>query len=138
MQMVLAFARPEPRSAFRKVWNLGHIYAGRLCVLAAWADIYIGIVLYHDTKKASLVAWTVPLAVAMGLLLLLDAMLTWQRERAMRMMDDHYSQYPVGAMAAAAPPAVGAVGVDGVRRSGVGSNPVPHVNVGPPVAAKLG
>jgi hypothetical protein len=62
----------------RGVWNLVHHNAGRLAVLLAWVNIWLGVAFWHQDGAMTngLLAWVVPLAGEMLLLLLLLHCLT--------------------------------------------------------------
>ncbi|GIL79077.1 hypothetical protein Vretimale_27 [Volvox reticuliferus] len=74
-QVVLGFVRPSPEHARRGLWNLVHHNLGRLTILLAWANVYIGIYLAHTSWGASYTEWVTPIAIVMGLLVLLDVAL---------------------------------------------------------------
>ncbi|GLC72742.1 Histone transcription regulator 3 [Pleodorina starrii] len=71
-QVVLAYARPTPDHPRRPLWNAVHHNLGRLTVALAWANVYIGIVVYHNDKGESYTPWITPIAIVMGLLVLAD------------------------------------------------------------------
>lgn len=76
-QVVLGFVRPTPDHSKRWLWNLLHHNLGRAAVLLAWANVYIGIYLYHAGYESEMryVEWITPIAVVMGLLVLTDVAL---------------------------------------------------------------
>ncbi len=65
---MLAYLRPAPDHSRRGLWNLLHHNLGRVTVLLAWANVYIGIAAYHNDFGESYIPWIVPIAVVMGLL----------------------------------------------------------------------
>ncbi|GIL79060.1 hypothetical protein Vretimale_45 [Volvox reticuliferus] len=69
-QVVFAYIRPDPNSEKRGLWNLVHHNLGRLTILLAWANVYIGIYLAHTSWGASYTEWVTPIAIVMGLLLI--------------------------------------------------------------------
>ncbi len=77
VQMLAGFLRPPLDSKFRPAFTHGHRWAGRITIFASWAVIYLGIYLYHTgVFQASLLQWVIPVAVSMGVMLLLDLGLT--------------------------------------------------------------
>ncbi|GLI65943.1 hypothetical protein VaNZ11_009624 [Volvox africanus] len=71
-QVVVAYIRPDPGAKRRGLWNLVHHNLGRITILLAWANVYIGIYLAHTGWGASYTEWVTPIAIVMGLLVLLD------------------------------------------------------------------
>ncbi|KAF6250602.1 hypothetical protein COO60DRAFT_1629545 [Scenedesmus sp. NREL 46B-D3] len=67
-----AALRPSPGSRLRGGWNAVHHNAGRLAVLLAWVNIWLGVAFWHQDGAMTngLLAWVVPLAVVQGLLLI--------------------------------------------------------------------
>jgi hypothetical protein len=65
--------RPHPGARLRGAWNLVHHNAGRLAVLLAWVNIWLGVAFWHQdgVMTNGFLAWVVPLAGKMLLLLLL-------------------------------------------------------------------
>ncbi|GFR42660.1 hypothetical protein Agub_g3597 [Astrephomene gubernaculifera] len=93
-QMILGHVRPDPKHPRRGLWNLLHHNLGRLSVLVASANIYIGIYIYHVSQwQASYKHWILPIAIVMGALLMLDIVLRFMAPDA-----------PPAAAGAAAPP----------------------------------
>ena len=78
LQVIIGFIRPKPDARVRPHWNMLHHWLGRLTMASAWATLYMGIWMAHTslTYKANLVVWLVPVAAAMGLILLVDICLT--------------------------------------------------------------
>ncbi|GLC60034.1 Histone transcription regulator 3 [Pleodorina starrii] len=74
-QVVLAYARPTPDHPRRPLWNAVHHNLGRLTVALAWANVYIGIYIYHTKFGESYKPWITPIAIVMGLLVLADIVL---------------------------------------------------------------
>ncbi|GFR42661.1 hypothetical protein Agub_g3598 [Astrephomene gubernaculifera] len=75
-QVVLGYVRPDPSHPKRGLWNLMHHYLGRAVVLLAWANVYIGIYIYHVSEfEAKYKEWITPIAIVMGLLALLEIVL---------------------------------------------------------------
>ncbi|PNH02513.1 hypothetical protein TSOC_011503 [Tetrabaena socialis] len=83
LQLLGGFARPDPGTRLRKwLWGPLHMMGGRAMTLLAWATALVGCVVHHQfVYSAALVPWVVPLAVAMGALLLADAALREARSR---------------------------------------------------------
>ena len=84
--MVAAYIRPKPNASLRPTWNFMHHNLGRLTILCAWATIYTGIYIAHAAPiyKADLVSWLVPSAVVMGLMVVVDFVLTLFKAAAER------------------------------------------------------
>ncbi len=70
----MAYIRPDPPPKGGKpgpkrfVWELIHHNLGRAAVLLAWANLYIGIVVYHNDWEEEYAPWIAPIAIVMGLL----------------------------------------------------------------------
>ncbi|KAJ9521321.1 hypothetical protein QJQ45_001182 [Haematococcus lacustris] len=76
-------ARPAPSSPRRALWDLVHHNWGRVTLLLAWANCFLGIVYYVRgwgaldwTEARLLTAWLVPPAVVLFLLVITDVVLT--------------------------------------------------------------
>ncbi len=68
-QMLLGHLRVGPTHPKRRWWALAHHNLGRAAVLLAWANVYIGIYMYHTSIfAASYTPWITPIAIVMGLL----------------------------------------------------------------------
>lgn len=52
-QVLLGLARPAPQHSRRWVWNVLHHNLGRAGVLLAWANVYIGIYVYHSVRACT-------------------------------------------------------------------------------------
>lgn len=72
LQVVGGIVRPNPAARIRGAWNIVHHNAGRLAVLLAWVNIWLGVAFWHQDGEMTngLLAWVVPLAVFQGLLLI--------------------------------------------------------------------
>ncbi|WIA35135.1 hypothetical protein OEZ86_003614 [Tetradesmus obliquus] len=72
LQVVGGIVRPNPAARIRGTWNIVHHNAGRLAVLLAWVNIWLGVAFWHQDGEMTngLLAWVVPLAVFQGLLLI--------------------------------------------------------------------
>lgn len=67
--MLLGHLRVGPTHPKRRWWALAHHNLGRAAVLLAWANVYIGIYMYHTSIfAASYTPWITPIAIVMGLL----------------------------------------------------------------------
>ncbi len=76
-QLLAGFFRPALDSLARNYFNLGHRWLGRITIVMAWVVIYLGISLYHTgIFKTSLIPWITPVAMSMGVIVLLDIILT--------------------------------------------------------------
>ncbi|KAL6755510.1 hypothetical protein V8C86DRAFT_2676230 [Haematococcus lacustris] len=84
VQVLLAMgARPAPSSPRRALWDLVHHNWGRVTLLLAWANCFLGIVYYVRgwgaldwTEDRLLTAWLVPPAAVLFLLVITDVVLT--------------------------------------------------------------
>ena len=78
LQMILGFVRPKPGGNIRPFWNAVHHNLGRLTIISAWATLYIGIYMAHEslTYQSSYLYWLTPCVAVMGALVLLDVVLT--------------------------------------------------------------
>ncbi|EFJ42468.1 hypothetical protein VOLCADRAFT_121535 [Volvox carteri f. nagariensis] len=74
-QVVLAYIRPDPDHPRRGLWNLIHHNLGRATILLAWANVYIGIVIYHTDFGEVYAPWIAPISIVMGVLLLATVVL---------------------------------------------------------------
>ena len=77
-QLILGFVRPKPGGNIRPFWNAVHHNLGRLTIISAWATLYIGIYMAHEslTYESSYLYWLTPCVAVMGTLVLLDVVLT--------------------------------------------------------------
>ncbi|GIL63771.1 hypothetical protein Vafri_17775 [Volvox africanus] len=80
-QVVFAYIRPDPGAKKRGLWNLVHHNLGRLTILLAWANVYIGIYIAHTDFGASYTPWITPIAIVMGLLLITTLVLRLHRPK---------------------------------------------------------
>lgn len=75
-QILVAFVRPAPASALRPFFNFSHHWLGRLLLLSAWSNLYIGAVLYHSVTLESAAPWIAAASAALGAILVADALLS--------------------------------------------------------------
>ena len=48
-QVIIGFVRPSPTSNIRPFWNAVHHNLGRLTIVSAWATLYMGIYMAHES-----------------------------------------------------------------------------------------
>ncbi|KXZ51834.1 hypothetical protein GPECTOR_11g273 [Gonium pectorale] len=135
-QVVLAHgARPDPSSPKRRVWNLLHHWLGRSVILLAWANVYIGIYAYHSSQwQASYREWVTPIAVVMGVLVLLDVALrvvAVYRDPAASARKDPYAGGASGVVSPSPPPTKAGGASPGSRPSSANSSAVAAVDTYP-------
>ncbi|EFJ45271.1 hypothetical protein VOLCADRAFT_121209 [Volvox carteri f. nagariensis] len=99
LQVILAFVRPDPGTKMREfVWNPVHKLGGRACTLVAWCAVLTGIVLHRDmVYRGPVVPWVVPVAIVMGLILLVDS---WLRDLGAHRLAAPVAVTKAGAVAA--------------------------------------
>ncbi|KAL6753047.1 hypothetical protein V8C86DRAFT_2735981 [Haematococcus lacustris] len=101
IQVLLALlARPAPASPRRSLWNLIHHNWGRLVVLLAWVNCALGIAMMARQGPAKLAAWIAPTVAVIGLLLVVDMVLTLVRAARERAALSLSQAKEVGLMAA--------------------------------------
>ncbi|KXZ53286.1 hypothetical protein GPECTOR_7g1180 [Gonium pectorale] len=83
LQIMGAFLRPDPGTTLRVwIWNPLHMHGGRAMTLLAWATVFTGAVVHHESVyRGPIVPWVAPLAAVMGILLLADTALRDARHR---------------------------------------------------------
>jgi hypothetical protein len=64
LQVAAAAIRPHPGVRYCDVWNIVHHNVGRLAILLAWVNIWLGVAFWHQDGDMpnGLIAWVVPLA----------------------------------------------------------------------------
>lgn len=77
LQIMFAFIRPDPGTKLREnLWNPMHRIGGRTTTLLAWATVFTGIAVHHNSRyRAPIVPWVAPIAVALAVVLLADPVL---------------------------------------------------------------
>lgn len=84
LQALLGLLRPHPDQRLRPWFNLFHHNTGRLLILSAWTNIWLGVSFwYMPGGVMRLLDWVVPLAVFQGLMLL-AYLAFWPLSRAAR------------------------------------------------------
>lgn len=79
---MLGFIRPDIKAKFRPVWNHFHWNLGRATILLAWANVLLGVYVYHTSAyQAPLAAWMAPVAAVMGVLLIIHVVLLIMRPK---------------------------------------------------------
>jgi hypothetical protein len=85
LQLVGGLLRPGVDHPRRPIFNFMHPWLGRMAVAAAWANIYLGMVIWHRaTQPLKLVTWVAPVASVMAAIVILDISLTivaWSSNR---------------------------------------------------------
>lgn len=63
-EIVGGLIRPHPGAKFRGLWNHVHHNSGRLAILLAWVNIWLGVAIWNDGSSMwnGLAAWVAPLA----------------------------------------------------------------------------
>lgn len=83
LQLIGGLVRPKPDAGrLRAAWSLAHFNSGRITLLAALANVGMGIYLAVTMFGNSVTAWAVPVCVSVGLVLLADVALTLARRRS--------------------------------------------------------
>lgn len=67
VQVVGGLIRPHPGAKLRGIWSPIHHNLGRLAILLAWINIWLGVAIWLDGRDSiysynGLAAWVVPLA----------------------------------------------------------------------------
>lgn len=65
-QILGGLIRPNPEARGRTIWNHFHHNTGRLALLLAWVNVYLGVAVWYDGGNGTIwngrAAWVVPLA----------------------------------------------------------------------------
>ena len=81
LQVVFGFVRPHPGPGpLRSLWTIFHHWLGRLAIACSWVVVLLGIYIGHSFTAYLLDyrQWLIPMAVIMGIWVLLDIVLSIQ------------------------------------------------------------
>jgi hypothetical protein len=74
-QLMTTFIRPLPSSTHRYVWNFVHRTWGQLTLFTSWANIFIGIYIFHIQEGEPYLRWLIPMCAVMMLISTTDLVL---------------------------------------------------------------